>query len=160
MGSQIICIDKEEVIGQGIMWDPATYIHMQSVNGSLNQTQGLARNVLLMIGSITIYGQLHVIKQAPYKMLLGRLFDVLTKMCAQTFEDSRMDITLMCPNTWKQITMGTYERGKEIKLEPIQEPKIKDMAQPDGPPSNQDQEQHGNGDPSDQLNFQRTSRNC
>uniref|UniRef100_A0A0W0FKG1 Uncharacterized protein n=1 Tax=Moniliophthora roreri TaxID=221103 RepID=A0A0W0FKG1_MONRR len=45
MGSQIICIDKEE-----------------SMNGSLNQTQGLARNVLLMIGSIMIYGQLHVIE--------------------------------------------------------------------------------------------------
>ncbi|ESK81768.1 hypothetical protein Moror_16727 [Moniliophthora roreri MCA 2997] len=138
MGSQIICIDKEEAVGRGITWDPATYIHMQSVNGSLNRTQGLARNVPLTIGSITIYSQLHVIEQAPYKMLLGRPFDVLTKMCTQTFEDSHTDITLTCLNTRKQITMETYERGKGIKPEPYQEPKLKDMTQPDGPPSEQD----------------------
>jgi len=159
MGSQIICIDKEEVIGCGITWDPATFIHMQSANGSLQRTQGLARNVPLTIGTITIYGQLHVIDRAPYKMLLGRPFDVLTKLRTQTFEDGRMDITITCPNTHRQITMGTYERGKGVRPQPLKEPTLVDMSHPEGSPSVTEPNEH-NGEPSSsQTHFQETLMN-
>jgi hypothetical protein len=87
-------------------------------------------------------------------MLLGRPFDVLTKMSTQSFEDGRMDITLTCPNTRKKITMGTYERGKGIKPEPYKEGKLVDMSQPDGPPSEQDREQHEAVNNSSQSSFQ------
>ncbi|EEB89102.1 hypothetical protein MPER_12845 [Moniliophthora perniciosa FA553] len=159
MGSQIICIDKEEAIGRGLTWDSATFIHMQSANGSLNRTQGLARNVPLTIGPITIYAQFHVIERAPYKMLLGRPFDVLTKMGIQTYEDGRMEIMLTCPNTRKQITMGTYERGRGIKPSPPSVPKLKDMGHPDGPPSDENRERQGDGNSSSEVHFQGTSMN-
>ncbi|THU76897.1 hypothetical protein K435DRAFT_703731, partial [Dendrothele bispora CBS 962.96] len=44
-GSQIVSMDTNIAVGLDITWDPDVVIHMQSANGNLNPTRGLARNV-------------------------------------------------------------------------------------------------------------------
>jgi hypothetical protein len=77
-GSQIVSMDSEVAKKLAIPWDPDITIQMQSANRTVERTLGLARNVPFNFGGITIYLQVHVIKDPAYKVLLGRPFDVLT----------------------------------------------------------------------------------
>ena len=56
-GSQIISMDTRIATGLHLHWDPDVHVHMQSANGTLNSTRGLARNVPFTFGDITIFMQ-------------------------------------------------------------------------------------------------------
>ena len=77
-GSQIVSMDSEVAKKLAVSWDPDIIIQMQSANRMVERTLGLARNVPFSFGGITIYLQVHIIKDPVYKVLLGRPFDVLT----------------------------------------------------------------------------------
>ncbi|KAF9254246.1 hypothetical protein L218DRAFT_886696, partial [Marasmius fiardii PR-910] len=98
-GSQTIAMDLNVAVGAGITWDPDTTIHMQSANGQLKHTKGLAHNVPFTFSNLTFYLQIHVIDNAPYQVLLGRPFDVLTESTVQNYVDGYQEITVKCPNT-------------------------------------------------------------
>lgn len=134
-GSQIVAMDLAVAVGVGLTWDPDTTIHMQSANGSLKRTKGLARNVPFNFGDLTIYLQIHVIDNAPYKVLLGRPFDVLTESTIQNYADGYQDLTLKCPNSGHRVTVGTYSRGEGKRIpERHDEPKLRSMERPPLPP--------------------------
>ena len=155
MGSMILCIDKKEAIGRGIEWDPSTVIHMQSANGNLNRTLGLARNVLMELGDLQFRAQLHVIEKAPYQLLIGRPFESLTCMVTEAHRDGHVDITLTCPNTGHKIQMGTYPRGMGIQVE--REDKAS-LVPSERPAPDKDSEPSKSSP--DTANFQETSMNC
>ncbi|KAF9256092.1 hypothetical protein L218DRAFT_848054, partial [Marasmius fiardii PR-910] len=69
-GSQIVAMDLAVAVAVGLHWDPNTVIHMQSVNGALKKTRGLARNVPFTFGDLTIYLQVHVLDSAVMKCVL------------------------------------------------------------------------------------------
>ena len=73
---------------------------------------GLARNVPFRFGEITVYLQLHVQNHAPYHVLLGRPFDVLTEMEIKTFGNGDQELTITDPNSGHRRTMSTYPRGQ------------------------------------------------
>ena len=159
-GSQIIAIDKGIAIGIGLTWDPDTNIYMQSANGNLNKTQGLARNVPFRFGEITIYLQLHVMDRAPYQVLLGRPFDVITKSTVQNEEDGDQTITITCPNTKIRSTVPTYARGRGIRIEKKEEPKLKPETAEHAQKERQEQgTEEGKPDSEGSVNFQATLRN-
>jgi hypothetical protein len=54
----------------GLAYDPSIVLHMQSANGTLDQSLGLSRNVPFTIGKITMYLQVHVISLPAYNVLL------------------------------------------------------------------------------------------
>jgi len=62
-----------------ITWDPLLSIQLQSANGSLSRTCGLAKNMPFTLGDVTVLLQAHVMNVAPYKILLGRPFDTITE---------------------------------------------------------------------------------
>ena len=72
---------------------------------------GLARNVPFVIGSLTLYLQVHIIRNAAYDILLGRPFDVLTKSVVRNYKNAVQTITLHCPNTDQVTTVPKFERG-------------------------------------------------
>ncbi len=111
MGSQIVAMAKAIAIQLGVAWNPDFRIKMQSVNGQVELSEGLARNVLFQL-EVTMYLQVHVINNPAYEVLLGRLFDVLTKTVSETLPDGGMLITITDPNTGKRSTVPTFERGK------------------------------------------------
>ncbi|KXN82289.1 hypothetical protein AN958_02754 [Leucoagaricus sp. SymC.cos] len=78
-GSQIISMSHEAASTCKITWDPELTINMQSANGQIMKIYGLAKNVPFNFGNVTIHLQVHVMEQAPYRVLLGRPFNVITE---------------------------------------------------------------------------------
>jgi hypothetical protein len=111
-GSQIVSISLEQAQKCGLVWDPNINIFMQSANGQLEKSMGLARNVPFRWGELKVYLQVHVIRNPAYKILLGRPFDVLTRSRTD-HEDGNQLLTLTDPNTGKSWTVPTYDRIKE-----------------------------------------------
>ncbi len=112
-GSQIVAISAEKAYELGISYDPTAKVPMQSANGAVNETKGLARNVSLQLkGGIVVYLQMHVVENASYDILLGRPFEVLVGSRANSENDSRQEIVVTCPNTGETLTIPMYARGE------------------------------------------------
>ncbi|KIK52779.1 hypothetical protein GYMLUDRAFT_179768, partial [Collybiopsis luxurians FD-317 M1] len=129
-GSQIISMNKRHAVGVGLTWDPEIIISMMSVNGELNPTGGMARNVPCTIGDIVVHFQIHVIEDAPYDMLIGRPFGTLVQTRVENFKDGGQQLTLTDLNDGHHYTIGTYARGKGIKVEPLPDPTLEPMDRP------------------------------
>jgi hypothetical protein len=110
-GSQIVSMAKDVANELKITWDPKITVHMESANKSLQETLGLARNVPVIFGHITIYLQIHVMENPAYQVLLGRPFDSVTESLVKNRKDGSQTVILTDPNTGAQCRMTTYERG-------------------------------------------------
>src|SRR6266853_223310 len=119
-GSQIVSMDSEVAKKLAIPWDPDITIQMQSANRTVERTLGLARNVPFNFGGITIYLQVHVIKDPAYKVLLGRPFDVLTGSVVVNSTDGGQTVTITDPNSGKRAMLPTFDRGKPPNLLKLQ----------------------------------------
>lgn len=116
-GSQIVSMSSEIAVKVGAQWDPDITINMQSANAQLETTQGLVKNMPFRFGNeITVYFQVHVIKNAAYDVLLGRPFEVLTASVFENALDGSQMVTLTEPNTGKRCKMPTYDRGKPRRV--------------------------------------------
>jgi hypothetical protein len=115
-GCQIVAIDRQVAIELNLVWDPTVTIRLQDVHGGLEETAGLARNVPFQIGEITIYLQLHVQQRAPFEVLIGRPFDVLTESVIKNHADGSQEVTITDPNTGNKCTMGTHMRSNRRRL--------------------------------------------
>ncbi|THG93573.1 hypothetical protein EW026_g7696 [Hermanssonia centrifuga] len=111
-GSQIISMSEAVCHALGLSYDPSIILNMQSANGVVDPSLGLARNVPFQVGELTFYLQVHVIRQAAYDILLGRPFDVLTESLVKNFRNETQTLTITCPNTKEQVTVPTHARGK------------------------------------------------
>ena len=109
-GSAIISMSEGVAHSLGIDYDRRIKLPMQCANGEVSTTLGLARNVPVRFGSIVVYLQIHVIADAPYDVLLGRPFDVLTSSSVQTIYDGSQTITLFDPNSDLETTIPTLPR--------------------------------------------------
>lgn len=116
-GSQIVSMIAAEATRLGITYDPDIQILMQSANGQVEKTLGLAKDVAFRFGDIIVYLQVHILRQAPYQVLLGRPFDVVTASTVQTQRDGSQEITIKDPRGNERITIPTLARGaiKQIK---------------------------------------------
>ncbi len=72
---------------------------MQSANGSLAKTLGLTKNVPFLFQDVVVYLQVHIINSPAYKVLLGRLFDVVTESLIKNNSDRGQIITTTDSNT-------------------------------------------------------------
>jgi hypothetical protein len=111
-GSQIVSIRKDAAIELGLTWDPNIRINMESASNHIEKTLGLARNVPFGIGGLTILLQVHVLANPPYRLLLGRPFDTFANSVLRTQSDGFTLVTITDPNTKRQVSVPTYERGK------------------------------------------------
>lgn len=115
-GSQIVSMSLDAAKTLGLGWDPNIVIHMQSANKQVEPTLGLAKNVPFLFNDITIYLQVHVIRNPAYRVLLGRPFEVVTESTVKNMKDGSQLITLTDPNSGRQTTMASVERGQPPKL--------------------------------------------
>ena len=100
----------------GLVYDPTIILHMQSAKGEVDPSLGLARNVPMRIGDITLYVQIHIIRSPAYDMLLGRPFDVLTESVVRNFTNEDQTITIFDPNTGWRATVPTSPRGRPRRV--------------------------------------------
>ena len=110
-GCQVIAMSEATCHSLSLAYDPRIRLNMESANGSFDWSLGLARNVPFLIGTITLYLQVHVIRSPSYEILLGRPFDVLTESVVRNFTNEDQTITITDPNTGKQCTIPTFARG-------------------------------------------------
>jgi hypothetical protein len=110
-GSQIIAMAEAVCHELALSYDPRIILRMQSANGSVNPSLGLARNVPFRIGDITLYLQVHIVRNPAYDVLLGRPFDVLTQSIVRNFANEDQTITICDPNSGKLATVPTVPRS-------------------------------------------------
>jgi hypothetical protein len=111
-GSQIIAMAEEICFDLGLAYDPSVVLNMQSANGEVDQSLGLARNVPVQIGDITLYVQVHIIRSPAYDILLGRPFDILTESVVRNFANEDQTVTIFDPNSGRRATVPTSARGR------------------------------------------------
>jgi hypothetical protein len=110
-GCQVVAMSESTCHSLGLAYDPKIRLHMESANGTFDWSLGLARNVTFLIGTITLYLQVHIIRSPSYEILLGRPFDVLTESVIRNFNNEDQTITISDPNTDSQCTVPTFARG-------------------------------------------------
>ena len=69
--SQVIAMSEATCHALALIYDPCIRLHMQSANREVDETLGLARNVLILIRDITLYVQFHIVRNPAYNVLLG-----------------------------------------------------------------------------------------
>lgn len=110
-GCMIVAMSEATCNTIGIIYDPSIVINMQSANGEMDPTLGLARNVPCRIGDVTLYLQFHIVRSPAYDILLGRPFDVLTESLVKNYANEDQTITICDPNFDRKITVPTFRRG-------------------------------------------------
>ena len=110
-GCQIVAMSKEVCNVLVLHYDPTIRLHMMSANGGIDQSLGLARNVPFVVGDITVYLQVHILRNPAYDILLGRPFDVLTQSIVQNFADENQTIMIIDLNTRRKATILTIPQG-------------------------------------------------
>jgi hypothetical protein len=110
-GCQIIAMSEDVCHELALPYDPSIILQMESANGTVDPSLGLARNVPFLIGPLTVYLQVHVIRSPAYDILLGRPFDVLTESVVRNFSNEDQTITLHDPNSGRVATIPTICRG-------------------------------------------------
>ncbi|ETW82280.1 hypothetical protein HETIRDRAFT_316937 [Heterobasidion irregulare TC 32-1] len=110
-GSQVIAMSDGICNELALIYDPEVVLNMQSANGEIDKSLGLARNVPFLIGDITLYLQVHIIRNPAYDVLLGRPFDILTESVVKNFANEDQTITISDPNTGRKATIPMVRRG-------------------------------------------------
>ena len=95
----------------GLVYDPTIILNMQSANGEVDQSLGLAHNVPIQISNMTLYIQVHIIHSPTYDILLGRPFNILTESVVRNFANKDQTITIFDPNSGCRVTVPTSARG-------------------------------------------------
>jgi hypothetical protein len=116
-GSQIVSMSLEIALKLQLDWDTRMTILMQAANDQVQRTLGLAKNVPFRFGSVVLYLQVHVLKVAPYDVLLGRPFEMLAETVVSNKRNGDVFMTLTDPYTGIQSTMPTYPRGYQLPEE-------------------------------------------
>ena len=119
-GCQIIAMSDEVCNKCGVVYDPEVRIRMESANGQLTRSLGLARNVPVDIHGVLLFLQIHVMPSPAYEVLLGRPFDVLTESVVRNFHNSSQTIAIRNPNTGQSIVVPTFpRRSKQYPQGPV-----------------------------------------
>jgi len=113
-GCQIIAMSEATCNELGLAYDPSIILNMESANGNINPSLGLARNVPFQIAKLTFYLQVHIIHSPAYDVLLGRPFDILTESIVRNFANEDQTITIRDPNTGTRATIPTLPRTRKV----------------------------------------------
>ncbi|KAF8258332.1 hypothetical protein EI94DRAFT_1622905, partial [Lactarius quietus] len=110
-GCQIVAMSEEVCNALALPYNPNVRLNMVSANGGVNQSLGLAKNVPFLVGKITLYLQVHILRLPAYDILLGRPFNILTQSIVRNYQDENQTIMISDPNTSKKATVPTIACG-------------------------------------------------
>ena len=75
-GAELVCISKEAVRELNLPWNPDLKLNMRDANGGTKTNTGVVENLELTIAGISVFVHAWIIEKAPYRLLLGRPFQV------------------------------------------------------------------------------------
>ena len=84
---------------------------MQSANREVDKTLGLAWNVPILVGDITLYVQFHIVRNLAYGVLLGQPFNILVESIVRNYSNEDQTIMIHDPNSGRIATVPTFPRG-------------------------------------------------
>ena len=108
---QVVAMSEEVCNVLTLPYNPDIHFNMVSANGGVNQSLGVAQNVVFLVGDITVYLQVHILRSPMYDILLGCPFDILTQSIVWNFQNKHQTITIKDPNTGRSVTVPTVEHG-------------------------------------------------
>ena len=114
-GCAIISMSEKTCHELALVYNPSIKIHMRSANGSLDSSPKCSlpnrrHNCIL---------QAHIVQNTAYSILLGRPFDILTESVVRNYSNQDQTITIMDPNSGRQVTVPTvtFSKGAHKKEE-------------------------------------------
>jgi hypothetical protein len=99
-----------EQLGNNLQVERA--LKMEAANSTVTETHGHLCNIRFTFDNIDIYLQVQVMPNAPYNILLGRLFYALTECITKDFTNGNQHLTVTDPNTRQCVTIPTKERKR------------------------------------------------
>ncbi|KIJ47688.1 hypothetical protein M422DRAFT_98498, partial [Sphaerobolus stellatus SS14] len=75
-GAELVCISETAARELGLPFSTDLQLTMRDTNGGSKATFGIIENLQLVIGGISVYVHAWIIKNAPYRLLLGRPFQI------------------------------------------------------------------------------------
>ncbi|KAH9913803.1 uncharacterized protein BXZ73DRAFT_106823 [Epithele typhae] len=116
-GCSVLAMSEAVCHHLGLAYDPKIILRMQSANGEFNYSLGLARNVPVQVGTLSLYLPFHIIASPAYDVLLGRPFSVCAASIVRTRIDGSQTITLTDPYSGANTTIPTApRRPPEFKM--------------------------------------------
>jgi hypothetical protein len=106
-GCQIIAMSEAVCHDLALPYDPSIKLNIQSANSEVDKLLGLTRNVPCKIRYITLYLQIHVIRNPAYDIL----FDVLTESLVKNYANEDQTIMICDPNSRRRTTIPTIPCG-------------------------------------------------
>ena len=110
-GSQVIAMSEATCHALALIYDPRIRLCMQSANREVDETLGLAHNVPILVGDITLYVQFHIVRNPAYDILLGRPFNILCESIVRNYSNEDQTITIHDPNSGRIATVPTFPHG-------------------------------------------------
>ncbi|KAF8233548.1 hypothetical protein L208DRAFT_1266130 [Tricholoma matsutake] len=99
-----------------LAYDSSIQLPMQSANGTVDKTLGLACNMVNhTFNRITPYMQIHVIRDPAYDILLGQPFDVLMESIIRNYRNKAQMITICDPNSTWTTTIPSIPRSHHCR---------------------------------------------
>lgn len=114
-GSSIVAINKDVWRQLGAPARSDLLLRMESSHGTVEKTIGVLRNYPITIGSEEFLAQVQVAENLPCEVLLGRPFFMLASATTIDHPDGSQEITLLNPNSNREITIATQERVRRRK---------------------------------------------
>ena len=97
-----------------LIYNPCIHLRMQLANREVDETLGLTRNMLILVGDITLYVQFHIVQNPAYDVLLGQPFDILVESIVQNYSNEDQTITIHDPNSGRIATVPTFLCGTRL----------------------------------------------
>lgn len=118
-GAQFIAMRQDVWMRTGKSLSPDKSFTMEAANNTKSDTLGLVDYVTINFSGLDIHLRVQVVKEAPYELLLGRPFFVLTAATTVDFRNSDQHLTLNCPRTGDRVTLPTEPR---LRSDPVAHP--------------------------------------
>ena len=116
-GSQFIAMRRDVWEKTGLSLNPDTAALVEAANSSKSATLGAIPNVSMTIGDLELAVYVHIVEEAPFEVLLGRPFFVLTKCETKDTEDGGQVLRLTDPWEGRSALVPTRDRVRTRNAE-------------------------------------------
>ena len=89
---------------------------MESATGHRVPSLGLAKNVPFRFDDLTLYLQVHVIREPGCDLLLGRPFDALCVSQINNSMDGCVIVMITDPISGRKVSIPTYDRSRQLAI--------------------------------------------
>ncbi len=112
-GCQIVAMSEEVGTALALLYDPSVQLNMVAANGGVDRSLRLVCNIPFLIGDITLYLQVHILRLPAYDILLGQPFNTLTQSVVRNYSDENQSITIQDLNSPRTVTVPTIAHDSQ-----------------------------------------------